>query len=298
MVEDAVRQFSRDVHGFLIEEYILIDATFDTNTNFAFRIEITGGANALSTTDVAITGTAREDATGDTVASDLQTTLNAAIATGDVSVSFQNFYFRFDTTNSSASTAIEVSSPDDTDYLDAGDLLGLDGTLTESSTGVFDGGFPEDCTMRQRLSNRPFTILNVSWDNYQLEKAPREIFVAPDARGDPRWYYQEGQDILITPAPTSQKILYVRYKGVADYATVGSNEVSADIPDDYHIALAYWVAAELLLESFEDKEAMTRRAKYEDKVREYRVNYANQNTALMPKHVKRLWYDWGEHEDA
>lgn len=294
MVEDAVRQFSRDVHGFPYEEYLLAKATFDTNTDYRLRLYIVGGTNALATTDVAITATARTDASGDTVAGDLETAVNAAIATGDVSISFKNFYFEFDTTNSTQSTSITVSAPDDEDYLDARDLLGLSGSLDEDSTGTFTGDFPEDCTRRQTLSRTPISIGQVAWDNHPLSQAPADMFVQPQSKGDPGWYYQEGDDIIIMPSPTSQKTLYVRYKGIADASAVSDDAtMPTEIPTDYHIALCYWVAAELLIESFEDDLASMRRAKYEDKVREYLVAYNNQNTAMMPRRVQRLWYDYG-----
>ncbi len=48
-IEDALRIFSLDVHGFPKEEYPIIPATFNTNTNYRLRFKITGGTNALTT---------------------------------------------------------------------------------------------------------------------------------------------------------------------------------------------------------------------------------------------------------
>ena len=292
MVKDAVRQFSKDVFGFPLEEYLLATATFDTSTAFAFNIEITGGANALTATDVVITATARTNASGTTVAGDLQTALNAAIATGDLTVSFTNFYFTIDTSTSSSSTAIEITSPDAETYIDGQDLFGLGGTL-DGSGGVFTGGFPQDCTRVATLAGTPISVKHVAWDKYVLERAPREIFVRPDTMGDPEYYFVEGNNILLTPSPETQKELYVMYKGIPDLSDItnyASGTLPSAIPEDYHIALAYWVSAELLLESFEDDMRQQRLGAYFKKVQEYLVNYNNQNTAIEPKANKRLWY--------
>lgn len=292
MVQDAVRQFSKDVYGFPIEEYLLVEGTFDTSTAFAFNITITGGANALAAKDVVITSTARTDASGDTIASDLQTALNAAIATGDLTVTWTNFYFTIDTTTSSASTAITIDSPDSEDFIDAQYLLGLAGSV-DVSAGVFTGDFPEDCTRKATLAGTPISVKHVAWDRNVLSRAPREVFVRPNTTGDPVYYYVEGNDILLTPSPSSQKELYVMYKGIPDLSDItnyASGTLPTAIPEDYHIALAYWVSAELLLESFEDDMRKSRLASYYDKVNQYKVNYYNQNTSLEPKATRGLWY--------
>jgi hypothetical protein len=292
MVKDAVRQFSKDVFGLPMEEYLLVSATFNTNTSFAFNIAITGGANALATTDVVITATARTAASGTTVAGDLQTALNAAIATGDLSLSFTNFYFTIDTTTSSASTAIEINGPDAQDYLDAQNLLGLGGTL-DGSGGVFTGTFPQDCTRKVSLSGTPISVKHVAWDTNVLERAPRETFVRPDSTGDPAYYFVEGSTIILTPSPEIQKELYVMYKGIPSLTSItnyASGTIPTQIPEDYHIALSYWISAELLMESFEDDMRAQRLSAYYKKIQEYLVNYNNQNTSLGPKGRQGLWY--------
>lgn len=220
MFEDAVRIFSKDVHGFHKEEYQKVSATFDTTTDYALNITITGGTNALAATDIVITSTDREDATGATIASDLQTALLAAIAGGDLTVTFTNFYFYISTQASSASTAITIASPDSEDYLDAQELLGLSGSLDEDdTTGQFNGDFPYGCTRRVTLDRRPISILSVMWDDYQLTPAPRSYFERDEYAGDPVYYYNEGKDLLLTPAPNEQKELYISYKVQAELDT-------------------------------------------------------------------------------
>jgi hypothetical protein len=413
-IEDALRIFSLDVYGFPKEEYPILPATFNTNTNYRLRFLITGGTNALSTTDVAITDTIREQASGDTVASDLQTQLNAAIGTGDVAISFSNFFFTFDTTASSVSTAFNITAPDAEDYLNAQDLMGVNGNLTEASTGTFTGDFPQGCTRRFTLTREPLTIQTMWWERYEMFPAPRNYFIREYYTGEPLYWYQEGKTVLITPAPQRQKELYVAYKAIAEldnyqgYQEVGlssktmatdtgltastqyyfkittdgnvqeeydittttnvtfdavidaintaiaagtvtgvtcslvggdmrftSNQAGADsnialaagtsgtdlfatltgwsafdtavagtstlpdeIPTRYHDAIAYYVAGQLLMETFETQRAGERFAVYRDFVRKCRVDFGNRNTAFAAKEAKRLWWRYTGRDSA
>ncbi len=292
MMKDAVRQFSKDVFGIPMEEYLLATASFNSNANYAINLSITGGTNAFTTADVAITSSTRTVASGTTIATDLQTAINAAIATGDVAVSFSNFYFTIDTDATGVSTEITVGEPDSEDYMDARDLLGLDGSLTGSS-GIFTGDFPEDCTVRATLSGTPIAIKRVAWDKTLLESAPRGFFVHPQAQGDPSYYFVEGSTIYLNPVPNDQKELYVSYKGVpdlTDMVSVASGTMPASIPEQFHIAMAYWVAAELLMGSFEDEMRGHKLASYQQIVSQYRVNYNNQNASMEPVATPRKWW--------
>jgi len=293
MMKDAVRQFSKDVFGVPIVERLTVGASFDTTTSFGFNVSITGGTNALASTDVVIA--ARTAASGTTIASDLASALNTAIATGDLTASFTNFYFSIDSSATAVSTAITFNAPDAETYIDARDLLGLSGSLSGSS-GVFTGTFPEDCTMRATLSGTPIAIKRVAWDKALLESAPRGFFVHPQAEGDPSHYYVEGSTIYLNPTPNDQKELYVGYKGIpslSDMTSLASSTIPSEIPDQYHIALAYWMAAELLLGSFEDNLRAHRLASYQQIVTQYRVNQNNQNAAMEPMASPGRWWKYG-----
>jgi len=291
LVTDAIQQFAIDVNGFPKEETYLVVAKFDTNTDYALNLFITGGANALSTTDVVITASDRADGSGDTIAADLQTAINAAVATGDIAISWDNFAFTITTTASTESTAIHIGTPDEEDYMNAATLLGLSGDLTYAA-GIFAGDFPEDCTRRLTLDSRPLTIQTVQWDlggtTTELTQAPRSYFVRGESVGEPNFYYVEGSDILITPAPSEQRELYVAYKCIP---TITDAAIPSEIPAEYHMAIAYHVASELLLESFEDDLATRRKGTYYNLVRQYKVQKNNQNTSLKPASVsKGLWW--------
>lgn len=292
IVKDAVRQFCKDIHGIPIEEYRVVTASFDTNTSMAFNITITGGTNALAATDVVITAAARSEASGTTIASDLQTALNAAIATGDLVVSFTNFYFTIDTTASAVSTAMAIDSPDAETYLDAQELLGLAASV-DVSGGVFTGDFPEDCTRRVTLSGTPISVKHVAWDRYILERGSRELFVRANTTGDPCFYWVEKSQILITPAPDTQKELYVMYKGIPSLSSINnyaSGTIPTEISEDWHIALCYWTAAELARFNFENDIIQINMGAYFKKVQEYLVDYGNQNTAIEPKPTRERSY--------
>ena len=288
LAEDAIRQFSIDVHGFPKEETYVVEAKFDTNTDYAMSFSITGGQNAMTTADVVITATDRADGSGDTIASDLQTALQAATtATGDVTVSWTNFYFTFDTSATTVSTAMVVGAPvASMDYMDATALLGISGSLTDSS-GTFAGGFPEDCTRRVTLDNRPLTIMTVQWDGYELARTTRNYFNREEYVGQPSFYYSEGSDLLITPAPNEQKELYIAYKCIP---TITDAEIPSEIPTEYHVALAYHMASEMLLESFEDELSTRRKGQYYNMVRQYNTQNHNQNTSTGGDSTERLWW--------
>lgn len=213
-INQAIQEFGKQVHGFRKKDYIPIEAKFITETNFAIRITITGGTNALSETDVCITSTGRYETTGTQVASDLQTALRAAIGGGaDLTVSWTNFYFTIDTTESTASTAIEIESPETATYIDATDMLGLSGELDVSS-GVFTGDFPEGCTAEADLQSTCLSVLRAKWDDNDLLPAPEYIMARQSTTGTPMYYAVHRDRIRLFPTPQEQGIFYIEYRAL------------------------------------------------------------------------------------
>lgn len=213
LINDAVGQFAIDVGGFPKEERLAISAKFTTETYYAIHVKIVDSGATVMDTDIAITATAREDATGTTVASDLQTALRAATgAVGTETVTWTNFYFTIDYKqgNTASGDYIEVSGPTTVTYADALELLGIGGTTT-GSTSV-QGSFPQDCTITATLSSNLLSMNRVLWDNWQLFELPGEYAMAPRSSGTPRWYYVRGKDIYLIPSPSSQNICRVWYK--------------------------------------------------------------------------------------
>jgi hypothetical protein len=212
-MQDALDEFATDVGGFPTESYLSIAAKFDTKTNFAIRVTITGGTNALAATDVALTTTARTGTTGTIVASDFQATLRTAIGGGaNATVTWTNFKFTVDTIDG---TAITFAAPTTVTNVDARNLLGLSGTTTEAAADV-DGVFPVDCTMESTLPTDAIKVEHVEWNQNELSPLPRGYLVSPQASGTPRYYNMRGREIRLRPSPTKQELFHIEYKGSPD----------------------------------------------------------------------------------
>lgn len=213
MIQNAVTRFARDVGGFAATDYPTVVASFDTRTTMAIRVTITGGTNALSATDVAITGTNRTEASGSTVASDFQTTLRAAIGGGaNATVTYDDFAFTVDTVDG---TSITFAEPSDVNYSDARDMLGLTGTTTETNADV-TGGFPENCTVKSALQSNALTVDYVAWEDLELLQLPREFAFNPKSFGIPNYYHIRGRDLYLMPSPSRQGLIKVWYRSVPD----------------------------------------------------------------------------------
>jgi hypothetical protein len=221
LIGDAVTKFSNDVGGFAMDVLPEIAATFDTGTNYAIRVTIVGGANAMVATDVLITGTARDDTTGTIVASDFETTLQAAVGSS-ITVAWAAFAFTVDTLDA---TSITYEAPTTVTYVDARELLGLTGTPTLTDFS-HTGAFPQDCTVRYTLPTDLIAVERVEWDSNELVAVPRAHAQSPESSGTPHWYNIRGRTLHFIPSPSTQKLCEVWYRGVpADIVFSGYQEV-------------------------------------------------------------------------
>ena len=205
-VNDALIQFSKDIHVQQKEAYLSISPRFDIATNMAIRVTITGGANALTATDVVICATSANDQTGTQVATALQTAIRAAIGVGaTLTVAWSTTTWKF-TVDAVDSTAIVIGSPSAIIYDDATELLGL----SDSDTTSITGSMPEDCTVEADLPSDFLSILSVEWDNDKLRDT--EWPDSPERFGTPVFYSISGKKIRLDPAPESQGKFFIRYK--------------------------------------------------------------------------------------
>ena len=234
-VQEAVATFANDVSGFSLTVNPEISARFNTETFYAIRITIVGGANAMVATDVLITGTARSGTTGTVVAADFQTTLQAAVGSS-ITVVWDDFAFTVDTLDA---TSITYTSPTDVNYADARELLGITGSpgLTDFS---HTGGFPEDCTLRYTLPADMISVQRVEWDGLELVPLPREHAQSPESFGTPYWFHIRGRDLYFIPVPDRQEICEVWYRGVpADIVFAGYQESGlSGISDESNTGIA------------------------------------------------------------
>lgn len=275
ILQDAIDEFSNDVGGFPAKTYIDIAAAFDTRTNFALRFTITGGTYDGTDEDIVLTATNRTDATGTQVASDFQTSIQAAIGGG--TVAWTNFYFTFDFTDA---TSVVISSPTTTTYADAGDLLGVGGTYNASS---FNGSFPEDCTIYATLPDGLIEFERVEWDGKELRELQREWAQSPESSGEPNYYHIRGNRIYLIPSPTQQGIIQIWYKGrptAIDFEA--DTSLPTDLPEQYQKAIPFLAGYYLLLEQhdIDNPVAGQMRANYEKIMRQYKVSYSNRHTML------------------
>lgn len=283
LIQDAVDKFARDVGGFPMDENLVVAAAFDTETNFAFNVTIVESGSTTVDTDVVITATAREDATGTTVASDLQTAIRAMTgAVGTETVVWADFYFTIDWKQGNTATgdSITIAAPEGDTYVDATEILGIATGVTTGATSI-TGGFPQDCTQYVTLPSDLIHMLRVEWDYHELTPVGLEFIQSPEAQGDPSVYAVHGRRIYFAPSPDHQERLEAWYKGVPtaiDFAT--ATNVPTEIPEMYQEALVFLVAYYLLVEAFDDERSRMRYAQYAEIMRRYRTDYANNNTSI------------------
>ena len=152
-------EMSQMVGGFRKEEYLTLAARFDTEQNFAVRVTITGGTNATSATDVAITAHQRVDTTGAQVATDFQERLRNLGSISNLTVAYSTTTYKF-TVDSINGTDIKFEAPSGSNYVDATSLLGLSGS---SGAQTFLSGIPQDCFVETDLASTGEQIDRAEW---------------------------------------------------------------------------------------------------------------------------------------
>jgi len=214
-ISDGQREFAKEAFGLTKEGYLDIEPTFDTRTFFAIRVTITGGANAMVATDVTLTGTDRDNATGTQVATDLQVTLRAAgAATSTVTWSTTEWVFTIDSLDG---TAIVIAAPSAIIYADATEMLF--GSAGGSSIGTDDvttyvGDIPQDCTVEASLPSDYRTMAGpVEWNGKPLRLATWNLFASPESSStEPSHYGLLGTKMRLWPSPSRQGICHFWYE--------------------------------------------------------------------------------------
>lgn len=276
LINEAVVEFGRDSNGLPYEEYLTLAESFDLETTQAFHLTITGSTNNDIDSDVVVTSADASDQTGAQTATMLQAQIRAAIGVGaDLTVVWSKFKFTVDAIDS---TTIVIAEPDDTvtytDYV--AELFGSTQSVTDTEVAC---DFPQDCTIEATLNADSIRVNKVLWDDTILSPIMRESVIDPRVSGTPSYYNVRGTKIRLIPVPTEQEKWYIEYKGVPTKVTTPTTTSNIpDIPAKYQRALAYWVAKEILLGTFEDELAMRRYAEYKKIVNQYKMDYANNNT--------------------
>lgn len=284
-VNQGVEEFCKNTHGLSKEDYLTVTPKFDTKTNFAIRLTIVGGGNALAATDVEITATDRTDESGTTVASDLQTAIQAAGA-GTATVAWSTTEWKFTIDAGAGTTSITIGAPTTITYVDASKLL-FGSTGTSSST-TYVGSFPEDSTLEVDLPTDFLEMEFVEWDQNKLTVAPFDIFMSPELFGDPVYYYIKDKKMRLSPVPNEQELLHIRYKHIPAPATLtgSSDSTTCSLNAEDHMAPVYYAAAKIAEENFEYQVANRHMANFFDQVTKYSTRNNNQNPKMFPQRVQ------------
>lgn len=288
-INEAMNAFARDVgeEGLHKSDYLTITPKFTTKTNFAIRITITGGTNALAATDVAITAANRDGVAGATIATDLQAALRAAVGAGaNLTVAWNTATWRF-TIDSIDGTVIKIESPIGTTYVDATILI-LGGATTGTQTLV--SGFPQDCTKEIDLPADFVSIEDIEWDNDPLISAMHSFITSPECYGDPAYYFIANKKLYLNPVPSRQKSLQVWYKYKPVAFTDAAGQAATELPIDeiYQMAIVHKAAALIAEGNYEPKTADRNLGLYEQIKNSYIVTQANNNPSMNPRTAVRL----------
>jgi hypothetical protein len=275
-INDGMTEFAKDIHGLDKEGYVTIQPKFDSRTNWGLNMSGNGGD-----TTFAVTSTDRDDATGGTIASDLQTSIQAATtAWSSATVTWSTTDWTFAITVPSATT-VTISSPvDNKNYLSAVEYLL--GTGNTQATTTWTSSLPEDCTVEADLPSDYVAMHYVEWDNREMYQAGFDLFASPGYTGNPMYWHVRNRKLRLYPNPARQKMLKIWYKATpADFVDAATQaSVACPLPDIYHIAPCYWAAAQLAEEGFEGNIADRMQRRYADQVRKYTLEYSNENPKM------------------
>jgi len=289
-INNGQTEFAKEANGLIRENYLTVAPLFDTRTNFAIRLTITGGADALAATDIAITGTDRDNVAGAQVATDLETTIQAAGAAA-TTVTWSTTTWTFTITAPAGTTSITLAAPSGITYVSALDLLGLNADTTTGNE--VNDNIPVDCTVETALPSDYISLIPpVEWDGNELIQAPFTMFASPNASGTPTYYGIRNDRIRVYPYPTSQKMFHIWYKysPTAFTNAVADAAVELYIPTHYHMGAVYY-AASIVSEWNHEKDVSDRYfARFKQQVSKYVCEKANATPALVPHEVSRAWF--------
>ena len=266
LLNEGMREFTKDAHGLMEEARLTVKPRFDTETNYG--IDLTGNSG---TKTFAITATAREDATGGLVASDLQTAIQAATtAWSTATVSWSSTAWKFTITVPSAS-AVLLAAPDATDltYVDAEFILG--GATSQTGT-TWTGAVPDDCAIEATLPSDYVSMNYAEWDRWELYETEFQDVISPEVNGEPTHYHVRGNKIRLYPSPQRQEYFHIWYKASVSELSGGA---TCPLPHPYHEAPVFYAAALICEENEELNKADRFQARYQRQVNNYTITYAN-----------------------
>ena len=288
LIDDAFRQFSRDVHGIESRDYLNLTGYFTPRTVQAFHLAIVGSTENDIDSDIQIGTSTESFVSGTDMATNLQTAIRAAIGgSADLTVTWTNFYFTVDGIDS---TSIAITAPTSTtDYFNAvSQLFGGNQSGTDSLTC----DFPEGCTVNVDLPGEAVSVHRVMFDDVELiPYNDAELYLDPQATGDPINYRIYERKMQVYPIPTALKKFFIEYKKIIDVSDDAVGDELSSIPDEFQTkGICNYVAYLLLDGAFEENRAALRYQQYEDAVTKYQIWVLNQNTDIPKQPTERLNY--------
>jgi hypothetical protein len=280
-INEGVREFAKVIGGLPKVAYLQLAPKFDVQTNWAIRLTVTGGANALTVRDFVLAATNTASLSAASYAAYLGAQFaGGASTTLSVSVSWDSTAWKFTLYDeTAAATYIEVGSPSGIGYVDATDLLfNKIGTQTGS---YWTGEIPMDLNLETSLPDDCLSVESVQWDGRALSLAPFDLFMTPQSAGDPSWYAIKGKRIRLAPTPLDQAMCVIQYKSMpTDLATTTD---SCPLPSEYHWAPVYYATSLLAAENHDWDAQQQNFGLFLNETMKYKIKEANQNPSMFPR---------------
>lgn len=279
-INEGVREFCKMAGGIPKVAYLQLSPKFDVQTNWAIRLTVTSGANALTAQDLVLAATNTASMGGASYASYLAGQISANTLTS-ISVSWDSTEWEFDIYDTLGSaTYWEIGAPDGIGYVDAVPML-LNKVGTQSGT-YFAGDMPYDLTLETALPSDCLSVVNVEWDHNQMTMAPFDVFASPQSFGVPIYYAVKHESIRLYPCPERQEMFQINYLSApTDLSTTTD---SCPLKDEYHWAPVYYAAAMLAAENHDWEVHDKNYGMFMSEVAKSRVKEANQNPSMFPRY--------------
>jgi len=285
-INEGCREFAKRVHGIATEAFIVLTPKFDLDSNFAVRLTISGGGDAMTATDVPVASSTLTNATPTTVAAHMASNVNAAVVaglgSGSVVMGWSASTWTFYMTPKATATTITFAEPSDQRYIDANDWI-WGGTITKVGATV-TGAVPLNCNVEQSLPAGFLEMEYVMFGDTEVVPAPFDCFLKPYSTGEPQYYSVKNKLIRLEPVPVEQDYFKIFYTGFpTDLGVDGSSDsVSCPLPEEVHMAPVHWAAAKLFDEAHEFDKSIYHQRAFNDLCTDYKIREANNNPTLFP----------------
>lgn len=283
LINSALRRISQETGGVWFEAYPELTAYFDLDTHFYFNITITGGANALVATDVAVTNSEAMDQTGAQTATKLQSQIRATTTLPSLTVVWDTdeHHFVIDSIDGDDITiGPPVGKDDQVDYTE--EIFGKTDTQTKAGDATWTGVTPIEALLEVPLPADSAKLNIVEWDGRPLINQPWSRALSPGFGGSPTFWAMrpDSERMRIWPVPQSQSKLYV--SGNKELTELGAASQTPEIDSETHDLIMWRVAAMLCKAIQKDARALEIMAtEYRLALGEYTAHRGNRDHSVL-----------------